>query len=223
MSAQYGWAASSVVQFEVVLANGTVTTASATRNSDLFRALKGGGNLFGIVTTYVLQTYRQGNIYGGNLVYLRSPATDAKLLRAVRDFTEYNDDDRAAVIVTAERSTANAIDSWILFLFYDGVNVPEHIFKNFTDAKPVLNTCKVQTYAQLIGGSNWVIVKASVVDISTETIPLPAAKHVDFLDALHTHWRNVSGAVVSSIRFSLLPLLAQVFPVYSRYALFPAG
>ena len=80
MSAQYGWAASSVVEFEVVLANGTVTTASATRNRHLFRALRGGGNLFGIVTAYVLQTYRQGNIYGGNLVYLRSPATDAKLV-----------------------------------------------------------------------------------------------------------------------------------------------
>lgn len=83
MSAQYGWAASSVIEFEVVLANGTVTTASATRNSDLFRALKGGGNLFGIVTTYLLQTYRQGNIYGGNLVYLRSPATDAKLVSSI--------------------------------------------------------------------------------------------------------------------------------------------
>lgn len=89
--------------------------------------------------------------------------------------------------------------------------MPEHVFKNFTDAGPVLNTCKVQTYAQLIGGSNWVIVKASVVDISTETIPLPAAAHVDFLDTLHADWRNVSGSVqlepgiVASVAYQPFP------------------
>ncbi|KAI1842229.1 hypothetical protein JX266_011637 [Neoarthrinium moseri] len=211
MSAQYGWAASSVLEYEIVLANGTVATVSATQNADLFKALKGGGNNFGVVTTYVLQTYRQGNIYGGNLVFLRTPKTDAALLKAVRDFGEYNQDPKAAVIVTAERSTASAIDSWILFIFYDGVNVPEGTFKNFTDVGPTLNTCRVQTYSELIGGSNWVIVKASVVDIGTETIPLPSAENGEFMDELHSHWRNVSGTVqlepgiVASIAYQPFP------------------
>lgn len=211
MSQQYGWAASSVIEYEIVLANGTVTTASATQNPDLFRALKGGGNNFGIVTTYVLQTYKQGNVYGGNLAFLRTPETDTKLLKAVRDFTEYNTDDKAAVIVTAERSTANAIDSWILFIFYDGVDVPEDTFKNFTDVGPITNTCRVQTYAELIGESNWVIVKASVVDIGTETIPMPPLENAGLMDELHAHWRNVSGTVqlepgiVASIAYQPFP------------------
>ncbi|KAF2994869.1 hypothetical protein E8E14_000855 [Neopestalotiopsis sp. 37M] len=213
MSAQYGWAASSVIEYEIVLANGTVTTASATQNSDLYKALKGGGNNFGVVTTYVLQTYRQGDVYGGNLVFARSgPEIDAKLLQAVRDFTEYNDDDKAAVIVTAERSTVDAVDSWILFIFYDGPVPPEATFKNFTDAGvPTLNTLRTQTYSELIGGSNWVIVKASVVDIGTETIPLPSAENGDFMDELHAHWRNVSGSVqlepgiVASIAYQPFP------------------
>ncbi|ETS84467.1 hypothetical protein PFICI_02492 [Pestalotiopsis fici W106-1] len=211
MSAQYGWAASSVIEYEIVLANGTVTTVSETQNPDLYKALKGGGNNFGIVTTYVLQTYRQGDVYGGNLVFLRTPETDATLLKAVRDFTEYNDDDKAAVIVTAERSTANAIDSWILFIFYDGAVPPEETFKNFTDAGPTLNTLRTQTYSELIGGSNWVIVKASVVDIGTETIPLPSLENGDFMDELHAHWRNISGSVqlepgiVASIAYQPFP------------------
>lgn len=213
MSAQYGWAASSVIEYEIVLANGTVTTASATQNPALYKALKGGGNNFGVVTTYVLQTYRQGDVYGGNLVFARSgPEIDAKLLQAVRDFTEYNDDDKAAVIVTAERSTVDAVDSWILFIFYDGPVPPEATFKNFTDAGvPTLNTLRTQTYSELIGGSNWVIVKASVVDIGTETIPLPSAENGDFMDELHAHWRNVSGSVqlepgiVASIAYQPFP------------------
>lgn len=211
MSAQYGWAASSVIEYEIVLANGTVSTVSATQNPDLFKALKGGGNNFGIVTTYVLQTYRQGDIYGGNLVFDRTAENDAALLKAVRDFTEYSDDDKAAVIVTAERSMANAIDSWIVFIFYDGPTPPENTFKNFTDAGPTINTLRTQTYSELIGGSNWVIVKASVVDISTETIPLPSVQNSDFMDELHAHWRNTSGSVllepglVASIAYQPFP------------------
>ncbi|KAI2469007.1 FAD-binding domain-containing protein [Annulohypoxylon bovei var. microspora] len=212
MSAQYGWAASSVLEYEIVLANGTITTASATQNADLFKALKGGGNNFGIVTTYVLQTYRQADIFGGNLVFLRSPETDAKLLKAVRDFTEYNLDDKAAVIVTAERGNIDLIDTWILFLFYDGVEVPEAIFKNFTDVGPLLDTTKVQTYADLMAGSNWVIVKGSVVQIGTETIPMPSAEDsVKVMGGIHDHWRNITDTtllelgIIASIAYQPFP------------------
>lgn len=197
MSAQYGWAASSVLEYEIVLANGTITTASATQNADLFKALKGGGNNFGIVTTYVLQLHAQGDVFGGNLVFLRTPETDSALLKAVRDFTEYNDDDKAAVIVTAERGNIDLIDTWILFLFYDGAIVPEGIFKNFTDVGPLLDTTRVQTYADLMAGSNWVIVQGSVVQIGTETIPMPSAEDsVTVMEGIHAHWRNVTDGVL---------------------------
>ncbi|KAI2636578.1 FAD-binding domain-containing protein [Hypomontagnella submonticulosa] len=212
MSAQYGWSASSVLEYEIVLANGTIATASATQNPDLFKALKGGGNNFGIVTTYVLQLHPQGDVFGGNLVFLHSSETDAKLLKAVRDFTEYNDDDKAAVIVTAERGNIDLIDTWILFLFYDGPVVPEGIFKNFTDVGPLLDTTKVQTYASLMGGSNWVIVQGSVVQIGTETIPMPsAANGVKVMEGIHAHWRNMSDSVllepgiVASIAYQPFP------------------
>ncbi|KAI2785580.1 FAD-binding domain-containing protein [Daldinia loculata] len=212
MSAQYGWSASSVLEYEIVLANGTIATASATKNADLFKALKGGGNNFGVVTTYVLQLYRQGDVFGGNLVFLHSPSTDKKLLKAVRDFTEYNQDNKAAVIVTAERGNIDLIDTWILFLFYDGPVVPEGTFKNFTDAGPLLDTTKVQTYADLMGGSNWVIVPLSVVQIGTETIPMPSAENnVKVMEGLHAHWRNMTDTVllepgiVASIAYQPFP------------------
>ncbi|KAL2760529.1 hypothetical protein ACRALDRAFT_1059686 [Sodiomyces alcalophilus JCM 7366] len=213
MSAQYGWSASSVLEFEVVLANGTIVTASKTNHPDLFKALKGGGNNFGIVTTYVMQTYRQGDVWGGNLGYpVRNKAKDTQLLQAVRDFTEYNDDDKAAVIVTAERASLNLVDSWILFLFYDGPNPPAHVFKNFTDANPLVNTCRTRKYADLIGNSNWVIVPGSNVQMGTETIPLPPAEHAaDMFDSLHSHWRDVSKTtlavpgIVASIAYQPFP------------------
>lgn len=197
MSAQYGWSASSVYEFEVVLADGSIITASEDEHTDLFHSLKGGGNNFAIVTSYTLQTYRQGDVWGGNLAFLRTSKTDQKLLQAVRDFTEYNDDDKAAVIVTAERGNINLIDSWILFLFYDGPEAPAHIFKNFTDIGPVLNTCKTQSYSKLIGSSNWVIVPASHVLMGTETMPIPSAQDAaTVFDELHSFWRQVSSTVL---------------------------
>ncbi|KAI4159471.1 MAG: hypothetical protein LQ342_006550 [Letrouitia transgressa] len=39
-----------VQEYEIVLANSSLTTASSQRNPDLFRALKGGGSNFGILT-----------------------------------------------------------------------------------------------------------------------------------------------------------------------------
>ncbi|KAK0367429.1 FAD binding domain-containing protein, partial [Colletotrichum limetticola] len=45
-----GFACDNVVNFEVVLANGTIVNANAYENSGLWRALKGGSGNFGFVT-----------------------------------------------------------------------------------------------------------------------------------------------------------------------------
>jgi FAD/FMN-containing dehydrogenase len=52
MSAQYGWAASQVLEYELVVANGSISHVNKDNYPDLFKALKGGGNNFGIVTNY---------------------------------------------------------------------------------------------------------------------------------------------------------------------------
>ncbi|ETS75027.1 hypothetical protein PFICI_13511 [Pestalotiopsis fici W106-1] len=57
LAAEHGLSADNVKNFEIVLADGNITNANATDNSDLFWALKGGGPNFGIVTRYDLYTY----------------------------------------------------------------------------------------------------------------------------------------------------------------------
>ncbi|KAF2651529.1 FAD-binding domain-containing protein [Lophiostoma macrostomum CBS 122681] len=198
-SAQVGWAASMVQKYEIVFANGTVANVTRDSNIDLFKSLKGGGNNFGIITNYHLQAIKNGDVWGGNLVFaVRTPSLDSSLLGAVRDFAEYNTDPKAAVIVTGERGNVDLIDSWILFLFYDGATPPAGIFTNFTSLPHTLDTTRTRTYADLMADSNWVIVKAEVVDIATETIPLPsAANKQTVMDGLHAHWRNVSDTVLA--------------------------
>ncbi|KAJ5278027.1 hypothetical protein N7524_004180 [Penicillium chrysogenum] len=68
-NSDHGWGANSVVNYEVVLANGTVCAANAQQNSDLYWALKGGAFNFGIVTRFDLATFSVPYMWGGSAYY----------------------------------------------------------------------------------------------------------------------------------------------------------
>ena len=55
---------------QVVLANGTIINVSQKTYPDLYFALRGGGNNFGIVTRFDLEAYRYGLLWGGTNVFL---------------------------------------------------------------------------------------------------------------------------------------------------------
>ena len=70
-SPQVGFTADSAVNFEVILGSGAIVYANATSHPKLFRALKGGGNNFGIVTRIDFKTLDlpQGEVLGGRLIH----------------------------------------------------------------------------------------------------------------------------------------------------------
>jgi len=61
--------ADDVVGYEVVLADGNIVMATATRNKDLFKSLKGGLNNLGIVTRFEIKTFAGNEIYGGVMAF----------------------------------------------------------------------------------------------------------------------------------------------------------
>lgn len=73
MARRYGWAADNVRNFEVVLANGSLTNINQASSPDLFFAFRGGGNNFGIVTHFDMDIYPQGQIWGGQSFYFMDP------------------------------------------------------------------------------------------------------------------------------------------------------
>ena len=76
-SKAYGLAAASLLEAEVVTADGTVKTASACTNPDLFWAIKGGGGgSFGVVTRLTLRTHEVPEFFGGVFLAVRA-ASDA--------------------------------------------------------------------------------------------------------------------------------------------------
>ncbi|KAI0860506.1 FAD-binding domain-containing protein [Xylaria cubensis] len=69
---QRGWSVDDLVEWEVVLANGSivnVTTSPEDPYSDLAWALRGGHNHFGIVTRFDMRTFTASSAYGGLVVY----------------------------------------------------------------------------------------------------------------------------------------------------------
>lgn len=58
-----------MTDFEVVLASGKTINANASENTDLWRALRGGGNNLGVVTRFDLRTFPQGPFWGGAVLY----------------------------------------------------------------------------------------------------------------------------------------------------------
>ncbi|KAI1158451.1 hypothetical protein F5B18DRAFT_665207 [Nemania serpens] len=67
LSRRHGFGCDNIYGYEIVLADGTVTYASAGHNQDLWLALKGGSNNFGIITRYDLATYPLSLMWGGTV------------------------------------------------------------------------------------------------------------------------------------------------------------
>jgi hypothetical protein len=65
LSRKYGLTIDNLLEADVVLADGSFVTASASRNEDLFWAIRGGGGNFGIVTCFKFQGRPVRDVYGG--------------------------------------------------------------------------------------------------------------------------------------------------------------
>ncbi|KAG8156606.1 hypothetical protein KVR01_013557 [Diaporthe batatas] len=75
-SSREGFICDNVVNYEVVVASGEILNANAKENSDLWVALRGGGNNLGIVTRFDFRTFKQGPIYAGMVWYFKPSFAD---------------------------------------------------------------------------------------------------------------------------------------------------
>jgi len=84
MSHEYDNLLERVVSAEMVLADGSLVTASADENPDLFWAIRGGGGNFGVATALEFQLHPVGEIYGGPMFFAMKDAET--VLRYYREF-----------------------------------------------------------------------------------------------------------------------------------------
>ncbi|PBP20970.1 hypothetical protein BUE80_DR008223 [Diplocarpon rosae] len=149
LSAQHGFVADTVREFEVVLYNGSVVTASSTCEPDLFFALKGGSNNFGIVTRIDLATFSQGKVWGGT-VFQPISAKNSSLHAFVKFAGQEDHDVYGAVILTF--SLVAPINTWLIsnIVAYTKPVVNPPVFHDFMAIQPqIANTTRITNLTDL--------------------------------------------------------------------------
>jgi hypothetical protein len=126
LSSAEGFASDNYVSLDVVLVDGTLVTATVDNEyADLFKALKGGANRFGIVTKYEVKAVNTGKKeekrwWGGPFVYPNSSAE--AVLGAIAHYAHDTNDTNAvmATVIMTMWGGENPEPSITVFLLYNG-------------------------------------------------------------------------------------------------------
>ncbi|TFK33518.1 FAD dependent oxidoreductase, partial [Crucibulum laeve] len=122
---QYGLALDNVMSYELVQPTGKIVEVTQASQPDLFFALKGGGNNFGIVTKFTLKTYPQGPVWGGLIMIDGSHIPE--VADAVTDFSLNIDDPKAGMDTLYINVNGSVVVTQLVF--YDGPAPPPGIFE----------------------------------------------------------------------------------------------
>ena len=145
-----GWVVDNVLNYEIVLASGKIVNANQTSHSDLYKALKGGGNNFGIVTQVDVAAFEQGDIWAGEIIVPGSPQTLEATLQATVKFTAQNNVNPnlgAQIVVTYSNGSAIIVFS---IASTDGIVNPEGL-QSFTAVQPqIANTVKLRSLGDVV-------------------------------------------------------------------------
>jgi hypothetical protein len=150
-SGEYGWAANNVVNFEVATADGRLLQANANENSDLYWALKGGSNNFGVVTRYDMRTYPTTQMYGG-MVSWPENATQAYLDAQTAFIMPGggHEDPKAAIQPDVSFSPlTNKTASGNMYLYAAPVVNPKAL-ENFTAIPTLTSTVRLQNFTEVV-------------------------------------------------------------------------
>ncbi|RAQ98962.1 terpenoid synthase [Stemphylium lycopersici] len=156
-SGLHGWACDNVRNYEVVLANGSRTTASESSNPDLFRALRGGGNSFGVVTRFDLDVFKQGPMWGGLHVWPLLPSVTSTITGGFVKFAHDAPSD-PNVSLFAGLGYMQGNFAWAVGQYDVLGRVEPPIFTQFKDDVEVYGTAKIVSTARV----------TSVLDLADE-------------------------------------------------------
>ena len=97
LTRKYGLTIDNLLEADVVLADGSFVTATASSHPDLFWALRGGGGNFGVVTSFLFQAHPVSTVYAGPIFW--DAAKDGRaVMRAYRDFLPTAPEDLGAFV-----------------------------------------------------------------------------------------------------------------------------
>ncbi|KAI1360158.1 hypothetical protein F5Y08DRAFT_343948 [Xylaria arbuscula] len=152
-SSREGFICDNVVSFEVVVASGEILNANAQENSDLWVALRGGGNNLGIVTRFDFRTFEQGPMYGG-MVFYYQPSFSGQVAALVKELTSTKPSVETHLMLSIAYAQVFGNGNDVLCLNQVYYTQPEQDppalapFTNIEPQRKEMNTMKIQTLVQ---------------------------------------------------------------------------
>lgn len=143
-----GFACDNVVEYEVVLADGSIIAVNKERHVDLFVALKGGSNNFGIVTSFKMSAIKSDRIWGGAAVLSKQLTLQA--IDAVVAFTENTPNDPDSSVICLFQHTPRFKDITITLIYTNvaGIERPP-AYDQWLALPEIVNKTKMTSMAEM--------------------------------------------------------------------------
>jgi FAD/FMN-containing dehydrogenase len=158
----YGWLSGTkgltidcLVECTVVLAanGGEIVKASEQQNPDLFWALRGAGQNFGVVTEFVLKAFDQGDVWAGMLIFPPTPEIVEQVVAASNELYTAADGKTkvagrgAGGIAIARPPPANGQVMLLAPIIYFGTEEEaKAVYKPLYDLGPIVDTTAMVPY-----------------------------------------------------------------------------
>ncbi|KAL8703408.1 MAG: hypothetical protein Q9201_003411 [Fulgogasparrea decipioides] len=146
LSGRYGLTIDSLLSVEIVLADGSIMTASADDNPDLFWAVRGAGHCLGVVSEFRFKMYDQKNaVWAGQLIFPSSKKLD-EIVGFANEFVSSNNGDSGMTMgITAPPFMSEP--AVVTTVFHNGgIAEAEAVFRGLLDLQPLRNTTQERPY-----------------------------------------------------------------------------
>jgi FAD/FMN-containing dehydrogenase len=178
---EFGLACDNVTWLEVVTAEGDVVECSAEKNQELFWAMRGAGQNFGIATQLEYRLHALSKVYGGPLFYPLS----AEILHFYEEFVG-GMPDRLTTLAASTKMPDGTLAFAIIVCFLGSAAEGEEAIKTLRDfGKPMVDMLTERPYLEL----------QSLFDKD-----IPAGKR--YYNKAHNLRRITSGAIDVVLRFT---------------------
>ncbi|GLI72316.1 hypothetical protein PoHVEF18_000486 [Penicillium ochrochloron] len=207
LTGRYGLVIDNLVSVKMVLADGRVVTASVAEHPDLFWAVRGAGQSFGVATEFVLLAHRQRSPIFGGLLYFPADQLPA-VIEFANQFDERATGDEGLFFGFTTRPPDLLSTVIVALLFYNGPRVAaEAFFAPLLALGPIQNETCEMPYPRMNTILGPLAARGARKRLSGTTVRLPLDPQIvhevyeDF-DRIMRSYPRVEGSVVA---FELLP------------------
>ncbi|KAF1847770.1 Glucooligosaccharide oxidase [Cucurbitaria berberidis CBS 394.84] len=211
LTVKHGLVADNLLECTVVLADGRIVKSSASENTDLFWALRGAGQNFGVVTEFLFRAHEQGDMWAGFMMFPPTPEIISKAVEACNSIfkPDATGNSKAtgklvSLIGIVKPPPSGQTVLLVAAAFHGTEDEGKELFKDVLALEPVINTMAMISYekanklmAPPIGA------RVSLKGSSFE-LPIRPDFVVSILEAYTKFTDEVSDALGSQVMWELL-------------------